>query len=104
MSARQALKMTYCLFKTELQHMKKTVLCFFVGAAITLSMASCGEKLMTAEEMNAKVTEGFESGKAAVESEVNGACDANFESAVTAKVAELEAAANAAQEAAPASK
>ncbi len=84
--------------------MKKTVLCFLAGAALTFSLTSCGEKLLTPEQMSAKVEEGFQAGKAAVENEVNTACDANFESAVTAKVAELEAAAQAAQEAAPASK
>jgi hypothetical protein len=95
----------FLTIQNSVSHMKKTVLCFLAGAALTFSLSSCGEKLMTPEQMSAKVEEGFQAGKAAVENEVNTACDAAFEAAVTAKVAELEAAAaQAAQEAAPAGK
>ena len=77
--------------------MKKTLLGIFAGVALTLSMASCGEKLLTDEQVQAEITKGFEAGKAAVETEVNGKCDADFEKRVQEKVAALDAAAQAAE-------
>ena len=60
-------------------------------------MASCGEKLLTPEQVQAEVTAGFDAGKAAVETEVNGKCDADFETRVTEKVNMLDQAAQAAE-------
>ncbi|MBK8425039.1 MAG: hypothetical protein IPL27_03210 [Lewinellaceae bacterium] len=77
--------------------MKKTVLGILAGAVLALSMASCGEKLLTPEQVQAEITAGFEAGKAAVEADVNSKCDAEFETRVTEKVLMLD---QAAQEAA----
>lgn len=77
--------------------MKKTVLGILAGAVLTLSMASCGEKLLTPEQVQAEITAGFDAGKAAVETEVNAKCDAEFETRVTEKVNMLDQAAQAAE-------
>lgn len=77
--------------------MKKTVLGILAGAVLVLTMASCGEKLLTPEQVQAEITAGFEAGKAAVEADVNSKCDAEFETRVTEKVLMLD---QAAQEAA----
>ncbi|MCC6279557.1 MAG: hypothetical protein IT262_03090 [Saprospiraceae bacterium] len=81
--------------------MKKTVLGILAGAVLTLSMASCGEKLLTPEQVQAEITAGFDAGKATVDTEVNAKCEAEFETRVTEKVNMLDQAAQAA-EAAPA--
>lgn len=70
--------------------MKKTLLGILAGGLFTLSMASCGEKLLTAEQVQAEVTAGFDAGKAAVETEVNSKCDAEFETRVQEKVNMLD--------------
>jgi hypothetical protein len=72
--------------------MKKLVLGLF--AALTL--ASCGEKLLTPEQIEMEVTKGFDAGKAAIETEVNAKCDADYQARVDAKAAELVSAAEAA--------
>lgn len=77
--------------------MKKTVLGILAGAVFTLSLASCGEKLLTPEQVQAEITAGFDAGKAAVETEVNAKCDAEFETRVTEKVNMLDQAAQAAE-------
>ena len=79
--------------------MKKTVLGILAGAALTLSMTSCGEKLLTQEQFDAEVQKGVEAGRAAVESEMSSRCDAEFETRVQERVLQLdtEAAAAAAQ-------
>ena len=69
--------------------MKKTVLGILCGAALMLSMASCGEKLLTPDQVQAEITKGYEAGKAAVESEMNAKCEADFETRVTEKVTVL---------------
>jgi len=73
--------------------MKKTVLGILAGAVLTLSMASCGEKLLTPEQVQAETTAGVDAGKAAVEADVNSKCDAEFETRVTEKVLMLDQAA-----------
>ena len=77
--------------------MKKTVLGILAGAVLTLSMASCGEKLLTPEQVQAEITKGVEDGKANVEAEVNSKCEAEFETRVTEKVLMLDQAAQAEQ-------
>lgn len=77
--------------------MKKTVLGILAGAAFTLSMASCGEKLLTPEQVQAEITAGFDAGKAAIETDENGKCEAAFETRVTEKVNMLDQAAQAAE-------
>jgi hypothetical protein len=72
--------------------MKKLVLGLF--AAMTL--ASCGEKLLTPEQLEMEITKGFDAGKAAIETEVNTQCEADFQTKVDAKAAELVQAAEAA--------
>ncbi|MFN0035351.1 MAG: hypothetical protein ACKVUS_09795 [Saprospiraceae bacterium] len=69
--------------------MKKSVLGILAGAALMFSMASCGEKLLTDEQVQAEIQKGFDAGKAAVEQEMSAKCDAEFEARV---VAEVEAA------------
>lgn len=71
-------------------NMKKTVLGILAGAALTLSMASCGEKLLTQEQFDAEVMKGVEAGRAAVESEMNAKCDAEFETRVQERVNQLD--------------
>ncbi|HND89027.1 MAG TPA: hypothetical protein PK971_11895 [Saprospiraceae bacterium] len=83
--------------------MKKNALTLLAAAALTLSLASCGEKLLTPEQVDAAITQGFEAGKAAVESAENSKCDAAFEQRVQEKVNALDMAAQeAAKEAMPA--
>ena len=71
--------------------MKKSVLGILVGAAMMFSMASCGEKLLTDEQIQAEITKGFDAGKAAVEQEMTAKCDADFESRVSAIVDQARA-------------
>jgi hypothetical protein len=80
--------------------MKKTVLGILAGAFLTLSMASCGEKLLTDEQVQAEIVKGFDAGKAAVETEMDAKCQADFETRVTSEVDRLKAEAAAAAEAA----
>lgn len=60
------------------------------GVALTLSMASCGEKLLTQEQFDAEVAKKVEAGRAAVESEMNAKCDAEFETRVQERVLQLD--------------
>ena len=76
--------------------MKKTVLGILVGAALTLGMTSCGEKLLTQEQFDAEVQKGVEAGRAAVESEMNAKCDAEFDTRVQERVNQLDQEATAA--------
>jgi hypothetical protein len=71
--------------------MKKSVLGILAGAAMMFSLASCGEKLLTDEQVQAEITKGFDAGKAAVEQEMSAKCDADFESRVTAGVEQAKA-------------
>ncbi len=71
--------------------MKKTVLGILAGAALMFSMASCGEKLLTDEQVQAEIQKGFDAGKAAVEQEMTAKCDADFEGLVTTEVDRLKA-------------
>lgn len=71
--------------------MKKSVLGILAGAVMMFSMASCGEKLLTDEQVQAEIQKGFDAGKAAVEQEMTAKCDAEFETRVTAEVDRLKA-------------
>lgn len=79
--------------------MKKTLL--GILAVATIGLASCGEKLLTEQEVSAEITKGIEAGKAAIIAEEATACDAAFDQkvqeGVAAKQAEMEAAKAAAQ-------
>ncbi len=75
--------------------MKKTVLGIMAGAFLALSLASCGEKLLTPEQVQAEVSKGFDAGKAAVETEMNAKCDADFQARVDAEAAAMVAKAEA---------
>lgn len=80
--------------------MKKSVLGILAGAALMFSTASCGEKLLTEQQVQAEITQGFDAGKAAVEQEMSAKCDAEFEGRVTVEVDRMKAeyeAANAVQ-------
>lgn len=71
--------------------MKKSVLGILAGAALMFSMASCGEKLLTDEQVQAEIQKGYDAGKAAVEQEMTAKCDADFEARVTAAVDQAKA-------------
>ncbi len=73
--------------------MKKVALAFLTGVALTLSLASCGETLLTQEQVDAEITKAFEAGKATVETEENGKCESAFETRVQEKVNALDMAA-----------
>ena len=81
-------------------NMKKTVLGILAGAALTFSMASCGEKLLTEEQVQTEIQKGFDAGKAAVETEMDAKCQADFETRVVSEVDRLKAEAEAAAAAA----
>lgn len=84
--------------------MKKTALAFLTGTAMLFSLASCGEKLLTPEQVDAAVTQGFETGKAAIETAENAKCEADFEQRVQEQINALDVAAQEAAATTPASK
>ncbi|MFN0214960.1 MAG: hypothetical protein ACKVT2_11955 [Saprospiraceae bacterium] len=71
--------------------MKKSVLGILAGAALMFSLASCGEKLLTDEQVQAEITKGYDAGKAAVEQEMTAKCEADFEARVSAVVDQARA-------------
>lgn len=71
--------------------MKKTLLGLLTGALLTIGLASCGEKLLTDEQVKAEIEKGFNAGKGAIETEMNDKCQADFETRVTAEVDRLKA-------------
>lgn len=71
--------------------MKKSVLGILAGAAMMFSLASCGEKLLTEEQVQAEIIKGFDAGKAAVEQEMTAKCDVDFEARVSAVVDQARA-------------
>ncbi len=73
--------------------MKKTLLSFIAGVLLTVGMASCGEKLLTEEQVQAEILKGVEAGKGTIETDQKAKCDAEFEARVTAEVELLKAAA-----------
>lgn len=77
--------------------MKKTLFGMFAAALLTFGLTSCGEKLLTEEQVKAEIEKGFEAGKGAVEKEMNDKCDAEFETRVTAEVERLKAEAEASE-------
>lgn len=77
--------------------MKKTLFGMLAVALLTFGLSSCGEKLMTEEQVKAEIEKGFEAGKGAVEKEMNDKCDAEFETRVTAEVERLKAEAEASE-------
>lgn len=77
--------------------MKKTLFGMLAAALLTFGLSSCGEKLLTEEQVKAEIEKGFEAGKGAVEKEMNDKCDAEFETRVTAEVERLKAEAEASE-------
>jgi hypothetical protein len=75
--------------------MKRTLLGIAAFALLMLSMASCGETLLTPEQVQAEIQKGVDAQKPSIENEENALCDANFESDVTAEVERLKAEAEA---------
>jgi hypothetical protein len=79
--------------QNNLFNMKKMLLGLFAMA--TLGLASCGETLLTPEQVQAEITKGIDAGKAAIVTEESAACDATFtarvDEQVAAKKAEMEA-------------
>lgn len=76
--------------------MKKIILSILAGAALTFTMASCGEKLLTDAQVQAEIVKGFEAGKAAAETEMEAKCQADFETRASAEFDRLKAEAEAA--------
>jgi hypothetical protein len=71
--------------------MKKMLFGFLTAAAFTMTLSSCGEKLLSPEQVSAKIEEGFTAGKSAIESEMSAKCDADFEARVSAEVNRIAA-------------
>jgi hypothetical protein len=76
--------------------MKKMILGILVGATLTLFSASCGEKLLTEEQVQAEIQKGLEAGKPAIEQEEAALCDSEFEVRVQSEVEKKKAEAGAA--------
>ena len=77
--------------------MKKTLIGMIAGVMLTFALSSCGEKLLTEEQVQAEIQKGVDAGKGAIESEEIAKCDAEFEARVTAEVDRLKAEAEAAE-------
>ncbi|MCC6461967.1 MAG: hypothetical protein IT260_15950 [Saprospiraceae bacterium] len=77
--------------------MKKTLLGMLVGGLLTFGLSSCGETLLTDEQVKAEIEKGFADGKGAIETEMNDKCDAEFEARVTAEVDRMKAEAEASE-------
>lgn len=77
--------------------MKKTLIGMIAGALLTFGLSSCGEKLLTDEQVQAEIQKGVDAGTGAIESEETAKCDAEFEARVTAEVDRLKAEAEAAE-------
>jgi hypothetical protein len=75
--------------------MKKTLL--GMVAVVAMSLASCGEKLLTEAEVQAEITKGIEAGKAAIATEEAAKCDASFTARVEEGVAKMKMEAEAAK-------
>ncbi|MBK9336046.1 MAG: hypothetical protein IPM98_05475 [Lewinellaceae bacterium] len=75
--------------------MKKTLLGMITAAMLTIGLASCGEKLLTPEQVQAEIQKGVDAGKPAIESDENARCDAEYETRVAAEVDRLKAEAEA---------
>ncbi len=71
--------------------MKKTLLIPAVAALLTLGLSSCGEKLLTPEQVEAEIAKGVEAGKATIDAEENAKCEAEFEARVNAEFERLKA-------------
>ncbi len=71
--------------------MKKAMLIAAVSALFTLGLSSCGEKLLTPEQVEAEIAKGVEAGKTAIDAEENAKCEAEFETRVTAEFERLKA-------------
>lgn len=77
--------------------MKKTLLGIAAVALLSLGLSSCGEKLLTPEQVQAEIQKGVDAGMPAIESEEAAKCDAEFEARVTTEVDRLKAEAEAAK-------
>lgn len=76
--------------KIAFNDMKKIFFGLLAGAAFTLSMASCGEKLLTDEQVKSEIDKRVAEQKAIVEKEEAANCDARFEQAVTVEVQRMQ--------------
>ena len=77
--------------------MKKTLLGIAAMAFLTLGLTSCGEKLLTPEQVQAEIQKGVDAGMPAIETEERTLCEGVFETRVTAEVDRLKAEAEAAK-------
>lgn len=77
--------------------MKKTLLGTLAVFALALAMTSCGEKLLTEEQVQAEIQKGVEAGMGAIESEENAKCTAEFGDRVNAELERLKAEAQSTQ-------
>lgn len=77
--------------------MKKRILGIMAAAVVSLALASCGEKLLTDEQVQAEIQKGFDAGKGVVETEENAKCETEFENRVNAAVEQMKMESEAAQ-------
>lgn len=71
--------------------MKKTLLGIGFGIFLALGLSSCGEKLLSDEQVKAKIEQDFAAARGAVETEMDNKCTAEFEARVVAEVERLKA-------------
>ena len=71
--------------------MKKSVLGILTCAALMFSMSSCGEKLLTDEQVQAEIQKGYDAGMPAVQQEMTAKCEEGFEARVSAVVDQARA-------------
>ncbi len=79
--------------------MKKTVFGIFAGLLVAGFLSSCGEKLLTAEQMTAKINEGYNQQAATIAAEMDKACTDGKDARVAAEVERLKTEAEAAKKA-----
>lgn len=70
--------------------MKKTLLGTVAVFFLAFGLSSCGEKLLTDEQVQAEIQKGVEAGMSAVETEEAAICESEFETRVTAEVERMK--------------
>ena len=58
--------------------MKKTLFGSLVAFVLAIGLASCGEKLLTPEQVEAEINKGVEAGMPAVKTTEDANCEASF--------------------------
>ncbi len=71
--------------------MKNLVLGLAAGLLLTFSLTSCGEKLLTDEQVQAEIAAGVNAAKGAIETEMDAKCNADYQARVDAEYIKLKA-------------